>query len=92
MPWYQEKDYFPSCLDCWFVGFSICSFGFFPCSCPAVAHLEDQIPPKNMFFTLVVLHKDYIVSLQYSFKDLILMRRSISGNREWGLLRWQGGT
>lgn len=65
---------------------------FFPCSCPPAAYLEDQIPPKNMFFTLVVLHKDYIGSLQYSFKDLILMRRSLSGNRECELLRWQGGT
>lgn len=35
-----------------------------------------------MFFTLVVLHKDCMVSLQHSFENLILMRRLMSGNRE----------
>lgn len=39
MTWYQEKDSFPSWFDCWFVGFSMCSFVFLSCSSPADAHL-----------------------------------------------------
>lgn len=66
------------------VGLSLLHFliWFFSSYLSCFCSLGKSNTPKNMFFILVVLHKDYMVSLQ------ILMRRSMSGNREWQLLRY----
>lgn len=70
MPLYQEKRFLPGLT----VGLLASPFFHLVFLLVVVLLLhtwDTKYPPKSMFFTLVVLHKDYKVSLQYGFKDLI---------------------